>query len=109
MMAERKESETVRCPSCKGNGLLGGFSTEVLGGRPACLWCKGTKRVAHDVAVRYADQTYALAGGGYICGDHDLQYARTMEAEAEAIYASMKKQPPWRSETLHTCSRLRRG
>jgi hypothetical protein len=87
-MSERKAVTKVSCPSCKGTGLF--LSMDV-----PCLWCKGTKKLVASGAKRYADQTYMLAGGGYIDGSHDLADMRRMEAEAEGIYHAVGADPPW--------------
>lgn len=80
------------CPTCEGSGqFLADF---------VCPSCRGERRISVDDAIRYADWTYVIAGGGYVAGDHDLDDMRRMEARAEAIYALVGRTPPWgRSES----------
>ena len=60
------------------------------------MWCEGKGRVNASTAKQYADQTYMIAGGGYLDGTHDLADMRAMEAEAESVYRTIKRTPPWR-------------
>lgn len=84
---------SVKCPCCHGKK-----KSPQLGLR--CMWCEGKGRVEGKTAKQYADQVYMLAGGGYIAGDHDLADMRQMEADAEAVYKTIKKTPPWLKSTL---------
>jgi hypothetical protein len=81
----------VTCPSCNGSGTF--MSLEV-----PCLWCGGSRKVNHDRAAQYANQTYMLAGAGYYDGTHNLSDCWKMEAKAEAIYSRIGRTPPWRRE-----------
>jgi hypothetical protein len=77
------------CPSCVGTGKFRGSSEFV------CRWCKGGKRVPVGTALRYADNLWVLAGGGYLAGDHDYDYMRQMENRARDIYHVAQRKPSW--------------
>jgi len=79
----------VLCPVCKGSGVF------PLSWEFACTWCKGKKRVDLPTACHYADVSHDLAFAGYLAGDHDLPYAREMEAKAQAIYDFVGVKAPW--------------
>lgn len=79
----------IVCPSCKGGGW---FVKEF---KWRCMWCNGKRRLSADDAARYANQTYMIAGGGYIAGDHDYADMRRMEGEAAQVYALLRRSPPW--------------
>lgn len=84
----KSKSTRIKCPYCHGKGI-----SPQLGLR--CMWCGGKGRVSTSIAKQYADQVYMIAGGGYLDGTHNLSDMREMEAEAEAVYKSIKKTPPW--------------
>lgn len=79
------------CPACEGTG-----ATNLFVGY-ACFWCRGAKRLPVADALRYADNTFSLAGGGYLGGDHDLDEMRRMEDRARKIYALAEVAPPWKA------------
>jgi len=64
------------CPSCKGSlrGILG-----------VCQWCRGDGRLAKLAALRWAQQSFVLGSGGYICGDHSYEDGEKMKDEANAV------------------------
>jgi hypothetical protein len=80
---------TVKCPCCKGSGIMR------LCSELRCGWCSGDGAVDVKTACRYADVVNALAYGGYIAGDHDLDHARKMETEAASIYEFLGIKPKW--------------
>jgi hypothetical protein len=65
-------------PSCKGTGRSPALSWR-------CMWCEGAKGVSKRTALQWASTLEMLAQGGYICGDHDYDDMRRMEAEAKAV------------------------
>ena len=83
----------IICPSCEGTGECDLFAGPW--GHVKCQWCKGARRLLVAEGIRYADQLYSLAIGGYICGDHDLEDADRMKAKAEAVCALAQQVPPW--------------
>lgn len=79
----------IVCPSCKGTGK---FTIPLV----SCMWCRGDIRVPVSTAHSYADQLYMIAGGGYICGDHDYEHKAEMERRAEMIYSLTGHTAPWK-------------
>jgi len=80
----------VICPSCEGTGKFRSLNAP-------CMWCRGEKRLPTKKAHRYADNLFVIAGGGYICGDLDLDAKIEMEKRAEKIYALTGERAPWLS------------
>lgn len=83
----------IICPCCEGSGICDLFSG--TWGQLPCMWCAGAKRLPVAEALRFAEQTYSIGVGGYICGDHDKTDADRMTADAEAIYAMAGQRPSW--------------
>lgn len=81
----------IVCPSCEGTGKF----SSVLD--VPCMWCRGNIRISVETGHRYADQLYMLAGGGFICGDHEYDDKVEMEKRAETIYSVTGHTPPWRA------------
>lgn len=78
----------IKCPSCKGTGKFGGDLFDA-----PCMWCNGKKKLQKDRAIQYSEHIWMLAGGGYICGDHDLKECRKMEAESSEVRAAFGIEP----------------
>lgn len=93
MSVRRFRITKILCPSCEGSGR---FSTVL---NIACMWCKGEKRVPVEIAHRYADHIYMIAGGGYVLGDHDYKHMVETERRAEAIYDFTGTPVPWVKRT----------
>lgn len=93
-MAEARITKVV-CPPCKGTGKFGAGLLNT-----PCMWCRGKIRISVDLARRHADHVYMIAGGGFICGDHDYEHKRKMEQEAERIYALTGGIAPWKSPNV---------
>lgn len=68
------------CPNCAGTGKAKLLPIE-------CQWCRGIGRTSPQQAEQYADQTEAIARGGYICGDHSEDDMRGMLLEAASTRA----------------------
>lgn len=82
----------IICPSCHGSGRSWLFV------QMQCGWCQGSKRMSADDAEAWAQWRNSLGRGGYLCGDHDLEDARRMEAEARTVFALLQRQPTWERE-----------
>ncbi|ARP98261.1 hypothetical protein CAK95_03505 [Pseudorhodoplanes sinuspersici] len=57
------------------------------------MWCRGEKKLLKDRAIQYADHVWMLAGGGYICGDHDYDGMREMEQKSTEVRAAFGLDP----------------
>jgi len=90
-MVEARVTKIV-CPSCEGTGKFGVNLLNI-----PCMWCRGDKRIGVQLARRHADHIYMIAGGGFICGDHDHDHKVEMEQRAEKIYELTGEVAPWRT------------
>lgn len=90
-MAEARVTKIV-CPSCEGTGKFGGGLLNI-----PCMWCRGEIRIPVETAHRYADHIWMIAGGGFVCGDHDYEQKVDMERKAEGIYALTGNVAPWKA------------
>jgi hypothetical protein len=80
----------IVCPSCEGTGKFGSVVMDI-----PCMWCRGEIRVPVETAHRYADNLWMIAGGGFVCGDHDYTHKIEMESKAAGIYALTGNAAPW--------------
>lgn len=49
-------------------------------------------------AEAWAQWRYEIGNGGFLTGDHDLEDAHRMEAEAREVFALLQRQPTWERE-----------
>lgn len=75
-MAEARVTKII-CPCCNGGENPPLFYR--------CMWCGGEKRIPADRALKWARMVYAIAGGGYVSGDHDFDMMLDMERKAAKV------------------------